>query len=281
MLTLPVMPDSAEPRGRRPVPNVSGATLRRAANALHRRGFQVAVRGGGLVQRTTPAAGDSAALRIHGDLMGGVTPRRLRVARGAAAPGWPADRGSGCGSGGHGLTADSRVTRPGMVYVAVRGSQADGHRFVPDAVGRGAIAVVVEQPAVRRRTGTGGAGRPAGGDRRWAGSGTAILVGSSYWSASPAPTARPPRPPWCGISSTPRPPRAASARWARSTGGASRAESTAGSLTTPGPIDLQATLARAASAGGCTHVAMETSSHSLDQGRLDGLTLRGRESSPT
>jgi UDP-N-acetylmuramoyl-L-alanyl-D-glutamate--2,6-diaminopimelate ligase len=48
--------------------------------------------------------------------------------------------------------------------------------------------------------------------------------------------------------------------------------STAGSLTTPGPIDLQATLA-ALRERGVTHVAMETSSHSLDQGRLDGLSF--------
>ena len=33
-----------------------------------------------------------------------------------------------------------------MLYVALRGSQADGHRFVADAVGRGAAAVVVEAP---------------------------------------------------------------------------------------------------------------------------------------
>src|SRR5213593_4422774 len=39
--------------------------------------------------------------------------------------------------------------------------------------------------------------------------------------------------------------------------------SEAGNLTTPGPIDLQATLA-----------AMEVSSHSLDQGRVDGLVFR-------
>ncbi|HET6672844.1 MAG TPA: Mur ligase domain-containing protein [Agromyces sp.] len=31
-----------------------------------------------------------------------------------------------------------------MLYVAVRGSQADGHRFVADAVRRGATAVMVE-----------------------------------------------------------------------------------------------------------------------------------------
>jgi UDP-N-acetylmuramoyl-L-alanyl-D-glutamate--2,6-diaminopimelate ligase len=47
-------------------------------------------------------------------------------------------------------------------------------------------------------------------------------------------------------------------------------ESTAGTLTTPGPIDLQATLADLL-ARGTTHVVMEASSHSLDQGRLDGL----------
>lgn len=60
ILSLPLSADTAAPRPRQPVPNVAGATLRRAANALHRRGFQVAVRGGGRVLRTTPAAGDSA-----------------------------------------------------------------------------------------------------------------------------------------------------------------------------------------------------------------------------
>jgi cell division protein FtsI (penicillin-binding protein 3) len=61
LLALPLAPDSAARPPRRPVPNVSGASLRRAANALHRRGFQVAVRGSGRVLRTTPAAGDSLA----------------------------------------------------------------------------------------------------------------------------------------------------------------------------------------------------------------------------
>jgi UDP-N-acetylmuramoyl-L-alanyl-D-glutamate--2,6-diaminopimelate ligase len=50
-------------------------------------------------------------------------------------------------------------------------------------------------------------------------------------------------------------------------------ESEAGSLTTPGPIDLQATLA-ALVARGAAGVAMEVSSHSLDQGRVDGLLFR-------
>jgi UDP-N-acetylmuramoyl-L-alanyl-D-glutamate--2,6-diaminopimelate ligase len=48
--------------------------------------------------------------------------------------------------------------------------------------------------------------------------------------------------------------------------------STAGSLTTPGPVDLQATLASMATRGVRT-VVMEASSHSLDQRRLDDLTF--------
>ena len=45
-----------------------------------------------------------------------------------------------------GIGMDSRNIAQGQVYLAVRGSQADGHRFVADAVARGAAAVVVEQP---------------------------------------------------------------------------------------------------------------------------------------
>ena len=47
----------------------------------------------------------------------------------------PAGRGTGAGSGAcPRSSADSRAVVPGTVYVAVRGSQADGHRFVADAV---------------------------------------------------------------------------------------------------------------------------------------------------
>src|SRR6266498_2638110 len=50
-------------------------------------------------------------------------------------------------------------------------------------------------------------------------------------------------------------------------------ESEAGNLTTPGPIDLQATLAALVDRG-AGGVAMEVSSHSLDQGRVEGLIFR-------
>jgi UDP-N-acetylmuramoyl-L-alanyl-D-glutamate--2,6-diaminopimelate ligase len=170
-----------------------------------------------------------------------------------------------------GVTADSRATTAGMVYVAVRGSQSDGHRFVADAARRGAVAAVVEQPA--------GSGIPelivADGRR------AAIVLGRA-WFRDPATRLR-----LVGVTGTNgKTTTTALTRHllngsgtAGSIGtlgafdGAGRSvDSTAGSLTTPGPIDLQATLAQLV-VRGVTHVAMETSSHSLDQGRLDGLSF--------
>ena len=46
----------------------------------------------------------------------------------------------------HGLTDDSRHVTAGGCFVAVRGLRADGHRFIPQAVERGARAVVAEPP---------------------------------------------------------------------------------------------------------------------------------------
>ncbi|MFO7172971.1 MAG: UDP-N-acetylmuramoyl-L-alanyl-D-glutamate--2,6-diaminopimelate ligase [Bacillota bacterium] len=45
-----------------------------------------------------------------------------------------------------GLTCDSRQVRPGDLFVAIRGENVDAHRFVADAVDRGAVAVVAEEP---------------------------------------------------------------------------------------------------------------------------------------
>ncbi len=170
-----------------------------------------------------------------------------------------------------GLDVDSRTIVPGVVYLAVRGSQADGHRFVGDAVGRGAAAVVVENPqqaAVPEIVVRDG--------RR------AALVLGSAWYGHPAR-----RLSLIGVTGTNGKTtttgllrhllNADGTAGSIGTVGAfdGRGEavpSTAGSLTTPGPIDLQRTLAELVTRG-VTHVTMETSSHSLDQGRLDGLSF--------
>ena len=44
------------------------------------------------------------------------------------------------------LAFDARVVTPGTVFFCVPGSRADGHDFAPEAVERGAVALVVERP---------------------------------------------------------------------------------------------------------------------------------------
>ncbi len=43
------------------------------------------------------------------------------------------------------IAYDSRAVTPGTLFVAIRGEKTDGNKFVLDAVGRGAIAVLSQQ----------------------------------------------------------------------------------------------------------------------------------------
>jgi UDP-N-acetylmuramoyl-L-alanyl-D-glutamate--2,6-diaminopimelate ligase len=169
-----------------------------------------------------------------------------------------------------GVSADSRAVAPGNLYCAVRGTTTDGHRFIRDAVARGAGVVMVEESA------TAGVAEIVVNDGR-----RAAIAAGRVWFGDPAASLT-----MIGITGTNgkttttglvrhvfnATAQAGSIGTLGAFDGAGNAvPSTAGSLTTPGPIDLQATLAELR-ARGCTHVAMETSSHSLDQGRLDGIS---------
>src|SRR4051795_4202075 len=45
-----------------------------------------------------------------------------------------------------GLTFDNRLVAPGTLFFCVPGFTRDGHDFAPDAVARGAAALVVQRP---------------------------------------------------------------------------------------------------------------------------------------
>jgi UDP-N-acetylmuramoyl-L-alanyl-D-glutamate--2,6-diaminopimelate ligase len=171
-----------------------------------------------------------------------------------------------------GLTADARRLEPGMLFCAVRGAVQDGHLFVPDAASRGAAAALVESrqpvsiPQVLVRNGRRAAataaeawyGRPAArlqmiGVTGTNGKTTSVLLCQHVLSVL-----------W--------PMGAIGTLGAFDPNGAA-VTSEAGNLTTPGPIDLQATLAAMVERG-AGGVAMEVSSHSLDQGRVEGLVFR-------
>ena len=46
----------------------------------------------------------------------------------------------------HGAAVDSRLVEPGQLFVALPGERTDGHEFIADAVGRGAVAVLLTRP---------------------------------------------------------------------------------------------------------------------------------------
>src|SRR6188768_1319197 len=44
-----------------------------------------------------------------------------------------------------GICFDSRKVQPGFLFVAVRGTQSDGHTFIDKAASSGAVAIVAEK----------------------------------------------------------------------------------------------------------------------------------------
>ncbi|MDQ5853700.1 MAG: UDP-N-acetylmuramoyl-L-alanyl-D-glutamate--2,6-diaminopimelate ligase [Chloroflexota bacterium] len=47
-----------------------------------------------------------------------------------------------------GVSYDSRAVQPGYLFVAIKGAHVDGHRYIPQAIERGAAAIVYQDPAV-------------------------------------------------------------------------------------------------------------------------------------
>ncbi|EJX09718.1 UDP-N-acetylmuramyl-tripeptide synthetase [gut metagenome] len=52
-----------------------------------------------------------------------------------------------------GVNIDSRLVKAGELFMAMRGTQADGHAYIPSAIGKGAIAVLCEEVPKEPATG--------------------------------------------------------------------------------------------------------------------------------
>lgn len=169
------------------------------------------------------------------------------------------------------IATDSRKVVPGALFVAVRGSAMDGHRFVADALRRGAAAVVVENrieadaPEIVVRDSRLAAITLA---RAWFGDPAAelMLIGVTGTNGKTTTTGLVTQLLDQGGDT------GTIGTLGAFDGAGLAIPSAAGSLTTPGPVDLHATFV-ALRERGVRRVAMEASSHSLDQGRLDGLVF--------
>ncbi len=172
-----------------------------------------------------------------------------------------------------GLALDSRAARPGVLFAALPGTAEHGARFAPDAVARGAVAVLTDAAGAALLSGHLPAAVP-------------VLIDPAPRAALARAAAR-----WFGVQ-----PRVVAAVtgtngktsvasftrqiWERM-GRAAVAIGTTGvegaieaplAHTTPDPLTLHELLARAAGAG-VSHAVMEASSHGLAQSRLDGVAL--------
>ena len=170
-----------------------------------------------------------------------------------------------------GITADSRQVRPGWLFVAVPGTKTDGAGFVPEAIARGAAAILVGQVAgitVPEHAALLRAAEP----RR-----ALALMAARFYPAQPdtivAVTGTSGK---TSVADFARQIFAHLGRKAASLGTIGLVKpdgSVYGGLTTPDPVTLHRTFAELA-AEGVTHLAFEASSHGLDQHRLDGVRLK-------
>jgi UDP-N-acetylmuramoyl-L-alanyl-D-glutamate--2,6-diaminopimelate ligase len=167
-----------------------------------------------------------------------------------------------------GITADSRKVGPGFLFVALPGSKVDGRSFIPAALQAGAAAVIAPEDVTDLPVPVVGALDPR---RAYA------LAAAAFWGDQP--------PVVVAVTGTNGKTSVATfcrqifahvGRKAASMGTlgvtAGEEQITGPGLTTPDAGDVAEMMARLAGMG-VTHLAMEASSHGIDQRRLDGVHL--------
>ena len=169
-----------------------------------------------------------------------------------------------------GISADSRTIKPGDLFVAMAGTKDDGLRFVRQAITSGAAAVMAERvPPLPLPDGV-----------------AFIKVDDARRALAFAAAKFFPRQPRVIAAVTGTSGKTSVAAFTRqiwttlgeqaasigTVGLVSPTREVYGSLTTPEAVSLHQTL-DALAAEGVTHLAMEASSHGLDQHRLDGVRV--------
>lgn len=172
-----------------------------------------------------------------------------------------------------GVQIDSRRVKPGDLFVAMRGTQADGHAFIPKAVAQGAAAVLCEELPVEAAPGVAYAVVPSTED--------AVGPVATLFYGDPSRRLR-----LVGVTGTNGKTTIATLLYEmfRKMGHRCGLISTVCNYidgerlpadhTTPDPIELNSLLARMV-AEGCEYAFMECSSHAIAQKRIGGLAFAG------
>lgn len=172
-----------------------------------------------------------------------------------------------------GVQIDSRRVKPGDLFVAMRGTQADGHAFIPKAVAQGAAAVLCEELPAEAAPGVAYAVVPSTED--------AVGPVATLFYGDPSRRLR-----LVGVTGTNGKTTIATLLYEmfRKMGHRCGLISTVCNYidgerlpadhTTPDPIELNSLLARMV-ADGCEYAFMECSSHAIAQKRIGGLAFAG------
>ena len=172
-----------------------------------------------------------------------------------------------------GVKIDSRQIQPGYLFVAIKGTQTDGHQFIPKAVGLGAVAVLCEDLPTNQAAGV-----------------TYVQVASTEAAIGPVATLFHGDPSsrlkLVGVTGTNGKTTIATLLYNMFRSFGHRCgllstvcnyidgEAVPATHTTPDPIELNELLERMAAAG-CEYVFMECSSHAIAQKRIGGLHFAG------
>lgn len=173
-----------------------------------------------------------------------------------------------------GISADSRDIRSGYVYAALPGQKFDGRNFIPDAVRNGAEAVLCSKDTDVSIYTLGAVPLLLADNPRMS---FAKLAARFHHKAPETIVAV------TGTNGKTSVVHYVQQIWSHfgikgaslgTLGVVSPGRVLGASMTTPDPASLHAELADLAAAG-VTHLAMEASSHGLDQYRLDGVEMKG------
>ena len=171
------------------------------------------------------------------------------------------------------LECDSRRVLPGSCYIALKGTQADGHEFIPEAIRRGACAVVAEMPCTKEARDAGVSWVEVNDSR------LAVSLMGAAWNGHPSRHMT-----MIGVTGTNGKTTTAyiahsllKQSWLRAGLIGTIAydngeEITPSTHTTPGPLELEHLL-KEMFENGCRGVSMEVSSHALDQERVAGINF--------